>query len=247
MRIQNSDPENAMKYMISDFTKSLSNDRNIFQSPLIKGGRVSPNDILNRYKYSEAKRFATMKEMYQNIEAARTLGMSESKIRRALYARKGLDRDVAKDVLRGLYEPKKPSKFFTKKMRDINRDLNEKEGVDIENPYYLARPFIREIISSNRNISLLDDYIKIPTFDEEIPDPTGALGLKVQDMMPSGAGGGGGAGGLTPDANIVSASAFNRGTGTDQVSPVTGLTYVEDSLLKPWEKAYRIKQNQKRT
>ena len=34
--------------------------------------------------------------------------------------------------------------------------------------------------------------------------------------------------------------AFNQGTGTDQVSPVTGLTYVEDSLLRPWEKAYRI-------
>ena len=57
-------------------------------------------------------------------------------------------------------------------MKEITRDLNEKEGVDIEDPYYLARPFIREIISSNRNISLLDDYIKIPTFEEEIPDFT---------------------------------------------------------------------------
>jgi hypothetical protein len=244
MRIINSDPENSMKYMISDFTKALSNDRNLFQSPLIKGGRVSPNDILNRYKYSEAKRFATMKEMYQNIEAARTLGMSESKIRKALYARKGLDRDVAKDVLRGLYEPKKPSDFFTKKMREITRDLNEKEGVDIENPYYLARPFIREIIRSNRNISLLDDYIKMPTFDEEVPDPTGALGLKMESLMPGNT--------ATPqnfnlDENIVAASAFNRGTGNEQVNQLTGLSYVEDSLLKPWEKAYRIKQNQKRT
>ena len=34
------------------------------------------------------------------------------------------------------------------------------------------------------------------------------------------------------DAGIV--QAFNQGTGTDQVSPVTGLTYVEESLLKPW-------------
>jgi hypothetical protein len=183
-----------------------------------------------------------MKEMYQNIEAARTLGMSESKIRKALYARKGLDRDVAKDVLRGLYEPKKPSKFFRKRMRDINRDLNEKEGVDIEDPYYLARPFIREIISSNRNISLMDDYIKMPTFDEEIPDPTGALGLKMESLMPGNT--------ATPqnfnlDENIV--KAFNQGTGTDQVNQLTGLTYVEESLLKPWEKAYRIKQNQKRT
>ena len=58
---------------------------------------------------------------------------------------------------------------------------------------------------------------------------------------------GGGGGGPNPDPNIVAASAFNRGTGTDQVNQLTGLTYVEESLLKPWEKAYRIKQNQKRT
>jgi hypothetical protein len=242
MRIINSDPENSMKYMISDFTKRLTNDRNLFQSPLIKGGRVNPNDILNRYKYSEAKRFATMKAMYQDVEAARTLGVSNAKIKKMLYARKGLDRDVAKDVLRGVYEPKKPSKFFRKRMAEINRDLNEKEGVDIENPYHLIRPFIREIIRSNRNISLMDDYIKIPTFDEEIPDPTGALGLKVQDMMPGNT--------ATPqnfnlDEGVV--KAFNQGTGTNQVNELTGLTYVEESLLKPWEKAYRIKQNQKRT
>ena len=237
MRIINSDPENSMKYMISDFTKRLTNDRNLFQSPLIKGGRVSPNDILNRYKYSEAKRFASMKDMYRDIEAARTLGMSNAKIKKMLYARKGLDRDVAKDVLRGLYEPKKPSTFFKKRMAEINRDLNEKEGVDIENPYQLAKPFIREIIRSNRNISLMDDYIKIPEFEEEIPDPTGALGLKVQNMLPGNT--------ATPqnynlDSGIV--SAFNQGTGTDQVSPVTGLTYVEESLLKPWEKILKQKE-----
>ena len=237
MRIINSDPENSMKYMISDFTKRLTNDRNLFQSPLIKGGRVSPNDILNRYKYSEAKRFASMKDMYRDIEAARTLGMSNAKIKKMLYARKGLDRDVAKDVLKGLYEPKKPSTFFKKRMAEINRDLNEKEGVDIENPYQLAKPFIREIIRSNRNISLMDDYIKIPEFEEEIPDPTGALGLKVQNMLPGNT--------ATPqnfnlDAGIV--QAFNQGTGTDQVSPVTGLTYVEDSLLKPWEKILKQKE-----
>ena len=67
------------------------------------------------------------------------------------------------------------------------------------------------------------------------------------EPQPDGARSGGGGGGITPDPNIVAASAFNQGTGNDQVSPVTGLTYVEDSLLKPWEKAYRIKQNQKRT
>ena len=60
-------------------------------------------------------------------------------------------------------------------------------------------------------------------------------GLKVQNMLPGNT--------QVPknynlDAGIV--QAFNQGTGTDQVSPVTGLTYVEDFLLRTWEKAYRI-------
>ena len=42
------------------------------------------------------------------------------------------------------------------------------------------------------------------------------------------------------DAGI--GQAFNQGTGTDQVSPVTGLTYVEESLLEPWEKIIKQKQ-----
>ena len=69
---------------------------------------------------------------------------------------------------------------------------------------------------------------------------------KAEDFFNLSVGGGGGAG-ITPDPNIVAASAFNQGTGNEQVNQLTGLTYVEDSLLKPWEKAYRIKQNQKRT
>ena len=64
----------------------------------------------------------------------------------------------------------------------------------------------------------------------------------VQNMMPGKT--------ATPqnfnlDEGIV--KAFNQGTGNEQVNQLTGLTYTEDSLLRPWEKAYRIKQNQKRT
>ena len=41
-------------------------------------------------------------------------------------------------------------------MNEITRDLNEKEGVDINNPYYEALPSINELINKNRRISLED-------------------------------------------------------------------------------------------
>ena len=164
-----SDPERSLKYMTTRFGSRLKKADNLFIAPLLRGGRVTPNDIVNSYKYSEARRFAILKEMYQDIEAARTLGMSNSKIRREIQKRKGIKKTVINDLLRGTYSPKEPSDFFEERIRKINRDLNEKEGVEIENPYSIARSFIRKIIVDNKRINLLEDNPVFPNF--EIPQP----------------------------------------------------------------------------
>jgi hypothetical protein len=162
-----SDPERSLKYMTTRFGSKLKKDDNLFIAPLLRGGRVAPKDILDAYKYSESRRFATLKEMYQDIEAARTLGMSNSKIRREILKRKGIKKKIVNDLFRGVYTPSAPSEFFQTRMREINRDLNNKEGVEIQNPYIIASPFIRKIISENRSINLLEDNPVFPNF--EIP------------------------------------------------------------------------------
>jgi hypothetical protein len=82
MREIQSDPEKSLIYITTRFSKDLDNSKNIFNAPLLKGGRVSPEEITESYNYSESRRFNTLKEMYKNIEAARLLGVSESKIRK---------------------------------------------------------------------------------------------------------------------------------------------------------------------
>jgi hypothetical protein len=164
-----SDPERSIKYMTTRFGSRLKKSDNLFIGPLLRGGRITPNDIVSSYKYSESRRFAALKEMYQNIEAARTLGMSDSKIRRTIKARKGIKKKVVNELLRGVYTPSVPSDFFQKRVREINRDLNEKEGVDTPNPYTIAGPFIRKIINENRNTNLLEDNPVFPNF--KIPQP----------------------------------------------------------------------------
>jgi hypothetical protein len=37
-----------------------------------------------------------------------------------------------------VYTPDEPSEFFKKRISEINRDLNEKEKIDIPNPYFEA-------------------------------------------------------------------------------------------------------------
>ena len=164
-----SDPERSLKYMTTRFGSRLKKADNLFIAPLLRGGRVTPKDILNSYKYSEARRFAILKEMYQDIEAARTLGVSNSKIRREIQKRKGIKKTVVNDLLKGVYTPKEPSDFFVDRIRKINRDLNEKEGVDTPNPFTIARPFLRKIIIENRKINLLEEGPVFPDF--EIPQP----------------------------------------------------------------------------
>jgi plasmid replication initiation protein len=82
MREIQSNPEKSLIYMTTRFNKNLDESKNLFNAPLLKGGRVSPEEIVNLYNYSESRRFNALKEMYKNIEAARTLGVPEFIIRK---------------------------------------------------------------------------------------------------------------------------------------------------------------------
>jgi len=210
-RIINSDPERAMKFMVTDFGSSLKKDDNLFSSPLLKGGRVTPKEIVERYKYSESRRFQTMKEMYKNIEAAEILGMSSGKIRRELEKRKGLKRETINSVLQGQYLPYTPSEFFINRLAEINRELNALEGVDIDNPYYDALPFILDINAANRGINLLVDEMNLP--EQNVPNPAGPLQEKAEDLYSdiSLSLGNTNTASLQPSAQVVNAQ--NQGSG----------------------------------
>jgi len=168
-RPQKSDPEKALTYMTTRFGRELKKDENLFTAPLLRGGRVSPEDIVTSYKYSESRRFQTLKEMYQNIDAAKTLGVPNYKIRSKI-SRRGLSKQVASDLMLGFYTPKKPSDFFKKRIGEINRDLNQKEGQSITNPYLEALPDIMDITNRNRRLSLLSDEIDMFSAEDLQPD-----------------------------------------------------------------------------
>ena len=170
-----SDPERGLDFMVTRFGSNLDKDRNLFTSTLLRGGRVTPEEILDRYQYSEVRRFETMKEMYKNIEAARKLGVSDSTIRKEFEARKGLQRNVIDSLMRGSYLPDEPSNFFIDQMRKINKTLNEKEGIDIPNPYYESLPKIRELINKNKTLNLLTDEMKIPNVEPITPNIVSTL------------------------------------------------------------------------
>ena len=161
-----SDPAKALTFMTTDFVKGLKNADNLFTAPLLRGGRVTKEDIINSYKYSQAQRYSVLKDMYKNIEAARTLGVSNSIINRKV-KRRGVKKDVFNQLMRGKFTPTRPSEFFIKRLAEINRELNKLEGVQVRSPYFEALPEINKIVSDNRNLNFLDDEIKF----YEDPEP----------------------------------------------------------------------------
>jgi hypothetical protein len=203
LRAIDSNPERAMKYMVTSFGSNLKKADNLFIAPLLRGGRVSPEQIVDQYKYSEQRRFAFMRDMYKDIEAARALGMPDNLIRRELEKRKGLQKDVIRQIMSGTYVPKPPSSFFVNRIREINNKLNEEEGVDVENPYFIASPFIGDIISDNRNIDLLDDELMFRDID--VPSPPGIMDSIAQSFnTPTTQGG-------SPNINIVGGGGGSGG------------------------------------
>jgi len=202
-----SNPERGLIYMTTRFTKGLDNAESLFTAPLLRGGRVDAKDIVNRYAYSEGRRFAVLKEMYQNIEAARKLGVSESVIRNKV-KRKGLSKDTFNELIKGRYSPKRPSDFFVGRINQINRDLNEKEKVNLPNPYTEARPEINQFIIDNKRKNLLTDNLVVPEIEPEIEQLQPTTRIQTPPLQ---------TGGLQP---TVTTQQFG-----DNVDPVTGLTF----------------------
>ena len=166
-RSVNSDPARALTFMTTSFVRDLKNADNLFTAPLLRGGRVTKEDIIKGYKYSQAQRFSTLKEMYKNIDAARTLGISNAVLNRKI-KRKGVKKEVFDQLMRGKFTPTRPSDFFIKRLGEINRDLNKLTETQMRNPYFEAISDINKIVADNRNTSLSDGEVK---FFEDAESP----------------------------------------------------------------------------
>ena len=190
------DPSKSLVYMTTRFGSDLKKDNNLFIAPLLRGGRVDAEDIIDRYKYAESRKFNTMKEMYANIKAARALGTPEYEIRKTV-SRKGIDKDTLNNLFQGVFTPSRPNNFFVNKVSEINRDLNKKEGVDLPNPYFKALPEVNDLINSNRRISLEDGNV---SFYRQIEsEPQNLTPIQPLKLPPSNAS----AAGKTPILNPV--------------------------------------------
>ena len=222
-----SNPEKGLVFMTTRFSKRYKNANNLFNAQLLRGGRVTPEKLLDTYAYAELRKFEEAKEMNQNILAARELGVPEFKIRQKV-KRRGINKKTFNNLMRGVYTPDRPGRFFATRMAEITRDLNQKEGTSIPNPFLETLPVITDIINNNRNTDLVTGELRFPDITQ--PQITEPLSENIQ----------------TPLLPQTGAPIVSNIQTTNVVNPVSGLTRTEEALFSnPLDKLIRQRQRNK--
>ena len=149
MRAVAIDPVASMKYKIADFTRGVSNARREFTSPLLKGGPVSPEEIIDRYNVANQALFQVQKNMSQDYYGALVLGADERALGRETKDR--ISKVQMANLKKGKFKPFLPSENIEKSFAATAKKLN------ISNPYLEARSTINNMAREFNKLQLFDD------------------------------------------------------------------------------------------
>ena len=213
------DPTKSFNYKVTEYKKGVRDSRNLFTSAVLKGGVVEPEEIVDAYINANRALYGVNRNLYQDIEAAKILGMSNS----ALYDNMdGRGERRAYNALEdGEFRPLTISKdienlFETKAMQ-----------LGVSNPFFKASTVIDRIQSVLERVSLEGDLfpdIKNPLSSELLPDLVGQANQLLNNNPANTA--------------MAAAPGFGIGLQNTNIDPVTRLTSAEDVLLDPLEKRY---------
>ena len=228
------DPLRSMGFKISNYQSGIRDARREFTGGkfgVLKGGPVDPNDIIKRFAASNNARFGVQQEMFKDLTAAETLGVS-----RNVLSRQFKDRQISEKNFNNLrnaqFDPYLPSADIEEKFSENARKLGG------PNPYNIARPQILRMVNdmkrmrlNNRGLFSTDERLlkseggeveSLPGLDinnyllPEIQTPP----LPLQPM---------------PNAQVLQPQAPGN-------IMATGLTPVENALLSDEEKQIRLRQ-----
>ncbi len=100
-------PQKGLTYKVTDYKKGIRAARNIFTRRTLKGGEVTPEEVIDAYIDSNKALFEVNREMYKNMKAAQTLGLGEGQIEDVMI-RRG-ERNAFNSLIDGEFRPYKMS------------------------------------------------------------------------------------------------------------------------------------------
>jgi len=218
-------PEKSFNYKITDFKKGIRDSRNLFTAATLKGGPISAEEIVDAYINANRSLYEVNRELYQDIEAAKILGMSDSALYENMENRG--ERRAYNSIVDGEFRPLRISKdvegIFENKARELGLD----------NPFFEASMVIDGIQNILEKVPLGGDLfpnIPNPLRKSTIPNVVERANQII---------------GNNP-ANVAMATTPATtgfiGQANVNIDPVTRLTAAEEIYLDPTEKVVRRNQ-----
>jgi len=149
MRAVKVDPVTAMKFKIADFRTGLNNSRREFTGPLLKGGPITAEQVIDQYQVANQAMFRVQKKMFDDYYAARTLGASENALNNTFQDRVS-DLQV-RHIKAGRFKPFVPSENIQKAFADNAKAIGQPDA------FRQARSMVERIMRRYNNMPLSED------------------------------------------------------------------------------------------
>ena len=198
------DPNKSFNYKITDYKTGVRDSRNLFTAATLKGGIVSPKDIVDAYINANRALYNVNRELYEDIQAAKVLGMSSDKIRSDMQRRGEVN------AFRSLNEAEFRPLTISDDLRRIFRTRAAELGV--ADPFEAARDVINRI----------KDQLSIATLRGDLfPDIQNPLDTNLVEGITD----------IVAGATLPNINAGFLGQGNVTIPNNTGLVYNENAPL----------------
>ena len=225
------DPDKAIQYKVAEYSQGARNSKALFSAVALRGGAVTPKDLIDAYINANRALFLNQKALYKDLKAAKVLKGDMPQILRYTSSKVGARNTGS--IFNERFVPYLPSKSVMAKSQEIANELKETDPSYV-NPLRAAIGTMAQIRAQLSNVGLDDEFplIENPLSTPIIPDLVG----QVNNM-------------ISPTANLAAAGGAGEGPGfigqqNVNIDPASGLTAAEEIYFDPLEKLYRKQQRQ---
>ena len=220
------DPARSLDFMMSGYQRDIRNARREFNSKLLRGDPVSPQDIIDRYIIANKAKWESMKDMSLNVGAGQILGVTDDQLEPVMGR-------ISKKDSAALIEDEFIPFTISENVQSVFRQNAEKLGVP--NPYDEAEPALDSMKDIMEEMSL-----SMPEWPDltQLFNLTPPMAAPVPQNIPSGA--------ATLNPAIYKRPSLTLGNRTAQTGgPNQVLTQNQMALLSPEEQLYYLRRNQR--
>ena len=150
MRVVEVDPVRSMKFKIADFRTGINNSRREFTGPLLKGGPITPEQVIDQYSKANESLFKVQQKMFKDYYAARTLGVTDRALQNTFQDR--VSNKQVQAIRTGRFMPFIPSENIARAFADNARAIRQPDA------YRNSLGQIRRLIRRYQRLDLGDTF-----------------------------------------------------------------------------------------